>query len=68
MNRAMSLGLLVIGIVLIVFGLNASDSIASEFSEFFSGTPTSETVWFLAGGILLAVLGLFGLAKKSKAL
>jgi len=57
MNRALGLALLAAGIVLIVFGINASNSVGSGFSRFFTGSPTNKTVWFLVGGIVAVVGG-----------
>lgn len=55
------MGLLAVGVLLIVFGLNAAESVASDVKEFFSGTPTDKSVWLLLGGVLLVVVGLGGL-------
>ncbi len=60
MNRLISLALLVIGIVLIVFGVNAMDSFSSDVSRFFTGTPTDKAVWMLIAGIAAAIVGLSG--------
>jgi hypothetical protein len=60
MNRILSLALLVGGIVLIVYGVNASKSISSDISRLFTGSPTDQTVWFLLGGIVAAAIGLTG--------
>lgn len=65
MNKALSLALLAGGIVLIIYGMNASDSISSSFSRFFTGSPTDKTMWFMIGGTVAAALGLVGLLRKS---
>jgi hypothetical protein len=57
---------LAVGILLIVWGINASDSFSSDVSRFFTGSPTNKTVWFLVGGIVAAVAGLFGLLRGQK--
>jgi hypothetical protein len=67
MNKIISLALLVGGIVLIVYGLNASDSIGSDVSRFFTGNPTDKTMWLLIGGIVAAAVGAVGLTRGSKA-
>jgi hypothetical protein len=61
MNKAVSLALLVIGIALMIFGMNASNSVSSDVSRFFTGNPTDKTIWFLIGGIAAAVVGAVGL-------
>ena len=66
MNKAISLALLVGGIVLIVYGISASDSISSSFTRFFTGSPTDKTMWLLIGGIVATAVGLFGLFRGSK--
>ena len=66
MNKAVSIALLVGGIVLIVIGVNATKSFSSDVSRFFTGSPTDKAVWMLIGGIVAAVLGLFGAMRGSK--
>ena len=56
-QRIVGIVLLVIGLVLVVVGLNASDSLADRWSNFFTGHYTDTTVWYLAGGIAAAVVG-----------
>ena len=60
MNKAISLALLVGGIILIVYGVNASNSVASSFSRMFTGNPTDKTGWLLVGGIVASIVGLGG--------
>jgi len=66
MNKAISLALLVGGIVLIIYGIAANDSTASGFSRFFTGNPTDKTMWLLIGGIVAVVAGLAGMLRSSK--
>ena len=66
MNRPLSLALLAGGIVLIVFGVNASNSFGSDISRFFTGSPTDKAIWMLLGGVVAAVVGLVGLTRGSK--
>ena len=53
--------LLAVGALLLFWGFQAADSIASSFSEFFTGSPTDKAVWLLVGGMVLIVVGLAGL-------
>ena len=65
MNKPLSVALLVIGAILLFYGLKAGDSVGSDVSRAVTGTPTDKTVWFLVGGVLTGVLGLFGLLRGS---
>lgn len=66
MNKGMSVALLVVGIVLIVWGVSASESFSSDVSRVFTGSPTDKAVWLLIGGIVAAIVGLFGLSRGAK--
>jgi len=67
MNRNLCLGLLVVGVVLIMYGVSASDSIGSGVSRYFTGSPTDRTLWFFLGGIVAVVFGAAGLIRGTKA-
>jgi hypothetical protein len=66
MNKPLSLALLVVGIILLIYGVSASDSIGSSFSRLFTGSPTDKTIWFLIGGAVATALGLAGVMRGSK--
>ncbi|PIQ84345.1 MAG: hypothetical protein COV75_02840 [Candidatus Omnitrophica bacterium CG11_big_fil_rev_8_21_14_0_20_63_9] len=66
MNKPISLALLVGGILLIIFGISASESFSSDMSRLFTGSPTDRTIWLLVGGAILAIAGGFGLSRKSR--
>ena len=53
-----ALALLVGGIILIVIGVNATNSFSSDVSRFFTGSPTDKAVWMLVGGAVAALVGL----------
>lgn len=55
--RILGIVLLVVGLILLVFGLNATDSVADTVSEGFTGRFTDKTMWFLIGGAALAIGG-----------
>lgn len=65
-TQLISIGLLVGGIVLIIFGINAAESFSSDVSEFFTGTPTDRAIWMLVGGIVLAIVGLVGTQRGAR--
>ena len=66
MNKIVSLALLVGGVVLIIVGINATNSFSSDISRFFTGSPTDKAIWILIGGIVAAVVGLTGTLRGSK--
>jgi hypothetical protein len=68
MTKALSLVLLAGGVVLIAYGMNASNSAGSGFSRFFTGSPTDKTIWLFIGGIAAAAIGAVGLMRGSKSL
>ena len=68
MNKILSLALLAGGVVLIIYGVNASNSIGSDFSRLFTGSPTDKSIWLLIGGIVAAAIGAGGLMRGSKSL
>jgi len=58
--------LLLVGIGLLVVGLNASDSVADRMSRFFTGHYTDQTVWYLLGGAVAALGGFMMLAFSAR--
>lgn len=66
MNRPISLILLAAGVALVIFGLLAMDSFASDFSKFFTGSPTDKSIWMLIAGVVLISISGFGLFRESK--
>ena len=66
MNKIVSLALLIGGVVLMIIGINATNSFSSDVSRFFTGSPTDKAVWMLIGGIVAAGLGLAGTLRSSK--
>ncbi|HEY1791477.1 MAG TPA: DUF3185 family protein [Opitutaceae bacterium] len=63
MNRIISLILLVVGIILIVYGADAAHSTASSISRTFTGAPTNKAVWLLVAGVIVGLVGLFGVFR-----
>lgn len=64
MNKFISIALLIAGLVLIVVGINATNSFGSDVSRFFTGSPTDKAVWMLIAGIIAAVVGLVGTLRS----
>jgi hypothetical protein len=57
MNKGIGIALLVVGIVLVIYGINASDSASSGISRIFTGAPTDKTLWLLLGGGAATIVG-----------
>jgi hypothetical protein len=48
----------VLGVVLVVMGLDAEDSVSSRLSKLFTGSPTDKTIWLLVGGAIATAVGI----------
>ena len=57
LNKAIGLTILAIGIALIIYGIDASNSASSTLSRTFNGTPTDKTLWLLLGGVGASIYG-----------
>jgi hypothetical protein len=68
MNKILSLALLAGGVALIIYGINASHSLGSDFSRLFTGSPTDKSIWLLIVGGVAALVGAGGLMRGSKSL
>ena len=58
MQHVVGIAFLFVGVVLILFGMNASASLGSRVSEFFTGAPSARTIWLPVAGVAAAMLGL----------
>jgi len=58
MNNIIGLAILALGIVLLIFGFNESQSFSSDVSRFFTGNPTNHSIWLIAGGAVAVIAGL----------
>ena len=66
MNKVISLVLLAAGLVLVVYGFEATHSVGSDFSRLFTGSPTDKSIWLLLAGLVLTALGGSGLIRGAK--
>ena len=68
MNNIVGLALFALGVVLLIFGFNESQSFGSEVSKFFTGNPTDRSIWMIVGGAVAVVAGLglslFGMRRR----
>lgn len=66
MDKTISLAILAGGILLVIFGVNASNSLSSDISRVFTDAPTDKAIWMLVGGVVVTIIGLAGLARGSR--
>jgi hypothetical protein len=59
MNNIVGLGIFALGVVLLIFGFNESQSLGSDVSRVFTGNPTDRSIWLIAGGAVSVIVGLF---------
>lgn len=57
-QRIAGIVLLVLGVVLLIFGINSSNSVVDQVSEGVTGRFTDTTMWYIVGGIVLGLTGL----------
>ena len=58
MQRISGIALLVIGVIVLIAGMNASHSAADQISNTFTGRFTQDTAWYIFGGGAAALVGL----------
>lgn len=64
MSKPVALGVLVVGVILLVWGLDAKDSPVSAVSEVVQGSPSDKSIFLIVGGALLSIVGGFGLLMR----
>ncbi|MCB2427706.1 DUF3185 family protein [Methylophaga pinxianii] len=63
--KLLGIVLVIVGIILLVFGFNASQSLGDQVTETVTGRFTDETMWYIIGGAVAVVVGGFlALGKK----
>jgi hypothetical protein len=58
-QRIVGLVLLVMGVAVLIYGINASHSMADQMSDTFTGRFTEATTWYIICGAASGLLGLF---------
>jgi hypothetical protein len=51
--------LIILGVAILIFGMNASHSVADQVSNTVTGKFTQDTMWYILGGIAVGALGVF---------
>lgn len=65
-QRIIGIALIILGVVLLIFGLNSSESVVDKVSESLTGRFTQATMKYIIGGAVSAVLGIVLLLIKRK--
>jgi hypothetical protein len=58
-QRIIGIVCLIVGVGLLVVGMNSSHSVADQVSNTITGRFTQATTWYILSGIAVAVVGLF---------
>lgn len=61
MTRIISVAFIVAGVVLLIFGIDAWNSVGSEITRVFEGGPSNRAIWLLVSGVIAFFLGIGGL-------
>ncbi len=64
MNKLSSLALLVVGVGLLYWGYSESESVTSQVSVAFSGSPLDRVMYKYIGGAVALTIGLYLFFKK----
>ncbi|MEX1198514.1 MAG: DUF3185 family protein [Pseudohongiellaceae bacterium] len=63
-NQLVGIVLVVLGLVLLYFGWQASQSMADQVTESFTGRFTDGTMWYIIGGAVSLAAGAFVVLRK----
>lgn len=55
--RIVGLVVLIVGIVLLVWGYQAYESMGSQLEEVFTGSPSEKSIWLMAAGAVCSAVG-----------
>ena len=66
MQKTIGVICLVVGVVLLVWGYNMSQSVGSQVKEAFTGSPTDKAMYFYIGGLVLSIFGAFRIFGSKK--
>ena len=57
-KRILGIVLLIVGVGLLIVGMNASHSVTDQVKNTFTGRFTDGTTWYILGGIAMGIFGL----------
>lgn len=66
MNKGIGVICLVVGVLLIGWGYNLSQSVSGQFTRIFTGSPGDKTMWLYIGEGALCAFGAFQIFAGKK--
>lgn len=66
-RRIFGILLLALGVALLVFGTDASQSTSSNLSQRFQSGPSEKAVWLIIAGGILGTMGLMETVRRQRA-
>lgn len=64
-KNILALSLIVVGVGLIYWGYSESQSVASQVTEVFSGSPQDKVMYKYIGGVTALIVGIYLVLKKA---
>lgn len=64
MSRIPAIAILIVGVILLCYGINASNSVSSSVSNAVTGSPTNKSIILIAVGIIGILSGGLGLIVR----
>ena len=61
MSKVPSVAFLIVGVILLIYGLSAAGSFSSSVTEAVTGAPTNKSIWLIVLGVLGIISGGVGL-------
>lgn len=65
MSKAPSIAIFAVGIILLVYGINAANAVTSSVSRAVTGAPTDKSIWLIVLGAFAILSGAYGLFRKT---
>ncbi|CAB3696762.1 MULTISPECIES: DUF3185 family protein [Burkholderiaceae] len=66
MTKAISIALIVGGVLLLYFGGQAFNSVSSDVSRVFTGSPSNKAIMLIVGGVVATLAGITGMALSGR--
>ncbi|MBA4148434.1 MAG: DUF3185 family protein [Verrucomicrobia bacterium] len=66
MNKLLSLALMAGGVVLVILGINVTNSSDSDIYKFFTEASSGKAIWMVVGGVAAAIVGFCGALHRAR--